>query len=199
MGKIKKVEMTIARALNELILLNAKIEKKTRVNFVGILDAGKILNGFDAAETKANLQSLTDLIERRATIRNTINISNGVTKVTVGGITLTISEAITMKDTIGYRSALLSKLKRDFSAATEMIDYKNEEVKDRLDNQLQKIEDVALKASFTKEYTKSQGSTLIDPISIADYIKTLEDGVMDFQNEVDYILSTSNATTSIKV
>jgi len=192
-----KKEMTIAQALNELKLLDRKIEKKTRNKFVGVKNAGKILSGFDGSEATKDLQSLTDMIERRATIRNTINVSNAVAKVTIDSKTMTVSEAITMKDTITYRKNILHRMSNDFADATRLVDYQNEEVKERLDVQLQKIEDIALKASFTKDYTKSQGSELVDPIGIAEYIKNLEDEVMNFENEVDYILSTSNATTTI--
>jgi len=195
---MSKQVMTISRALNELKLLDKKIEKKTRSKFVGVKNAGKILSGFDAEAASKDLQSLTDMIERRATIRNTINVSNALAEVVIDGKRMTVSEAITMKDTITYRKNLLHRMSNDFSEATRTVDYQNEEVKERLDVQLQKIEDLALKASFTKDYTKSQGSELVDPVGIADYVKNLEDEVMNFENEVDYILSTSNATTTIE-
>ncbi len=40
---------------------------------------------------------------------------------------------------------------------------------------------------------------LIDPAGIEDYIKKLEKDIIDFKNEVDYVLSESNATTFIEV
>jgi hypothetical protein len=193
-----KKEMTIAQALNELKLLDKKISKKTESDFIGVKSAGKILNGFNPEDAKADLQSLNDMIDRRAVIRNKINTSNSIAEVTIDGNRMTVSEAINMKDTIEYKARLLRRMSSKFSNATQTVDYQNEEVKERLDVQLQKIDDIELKNNFTKSYTKSQGAELVDPIGLGDYTKALDDSVMNFQNEVDYILSTSNATTVIE-
>ena len=193
------MNMTIAQALNKLKLIDKKIQKKVRVSFVGIKVSGKIREGFNPDEAKASLASVEALIAQRSEIKNKINTSNGVTLVTVGGNSMTVSEAISKKDEIVYKTSLLSSMQSDFSNATSSIDYANADVQERLDVQLQKIDGVKEKEEFAKIYMKSNASELVDPINIADRIKILEDEVMDFSDEVDYILSTSNATTTITV
>ena len=50
--------------------------------------------------TTSDFQSLNDLIKRRNQVKNAIVSSNAVTKVTVGGQTMTVAEAIEYKTII---------------------------------------------------------------------------------------------------
>jgi len=193
------MEMTIAQALNKLKLLDKKISKKTRVDFVGVKIGGKIREAFDAKQAEADLESVNTLITQRSDIKNKINTSNGIVEVVIDGNRMTVAEAIAKKDEIAYKESLLSRMKSNFSNATSTIDYANSEVQERLDAQLQKIDGVSEKEQFGKIFMKSNASEMVDPIGIAEYIKTLEEEVMNFTDEVDYILSTSNSTNTITV
>jgi len=193
------MEMTIAQALNKLKLIDKKITKKTRVDFVGVKLGGKIREAFDAVQASADLESVNALITQRSDIKNKINTSNGITEVVIDSKRMTVSEAIAKKDEIAYKEALLSRMKSNFSNATSTIDYNNSEIQERLDVQLQKIDGVSEKEQFSKIFMKSNASEMVDPIGIVAYIKTLDEEVMNFTDEVDYILSTSNATNTITV
>jgi len=192
-------EVTISQGLNLLKLLDKKITKKTRVDFVGVKIGKNIREGFDAKQAQADLDSVNALIKQRSDIKNKINISNGITEVKIDGKRMTVGEAITMKDEIAYKEGLLSRMKANFLSATQTIDYSNSEVQERLDVQLQKIDGVSEKEQFSKIFMKSNAAELIDPTGIANQITALEEEVMNFTDEVDYILSTSNSLNTITV
>lgn len=199
-SKEPKATMLITQALNELKLLDKKISKKTsQVAFVGVQVSGTARQGFDADKAKAELQSLTDMIARRETIRGLINASNFKTKVTIAGKKYTVAEAITTKDTMKYKAELLRYLTRSYSGAVNTVDAINDEVKRELDNQLKGVEDKAKIKTFSDGYLELHTASLADPINASATIDALTDEIDDFMNEVDYVLSTSNATTSIEV
>lgn len=199
--KAKKATKTvmISQALAELKLLDKKINKKSSVAMVGYSVAGKVKDAFDADAAKTDLQSVEDMISNRDSIRNAINSSNMKTKVTISGNNITVSEAITTKDTITYKKTLLLEMKNRFSHVTRYIDSANEEMQDRLDRQLGSIEDKKLITQISEDFTKRNEAVMVDPVGIAKYMEDLETEILDFESEVDYVLSTSNATTTVEV
>jgi len=201
--KVKKADtksVTISQALNELKLLDKKITKKVRNgNFIGVQVSGKARHNFEADSAKANLQSVNDLIERREMVRGKINASNQSTKIIVAGKKYTVASAIVTKDTMNYKASLLSQLQRDYSNAVSTVDMLNEEVQEGLEAQLKGIEDKSKIADFSKNYMSLRKPELADPNGLKDFIEALETEIDEFTNEVDYVLSTSNATTTIDI
>jgi len=199
-SKTKEKEITVAQALNELKLLDKKINKKIRQNvFVGVQVAGKPRRNFDPDEAKSSLQSVEDLIAQREKIKGAINASNMKTKVVIGGKKYTVAEAIITKDTMDYKDQLLQKLSHDFASANNEVEMLKNEIQEALDDQLKGIEDKNKIKDFTETYLKLRTPELLDKINLGEYINNLENEIMEFQNEVDYVLSTSNATTTIKL
>ena len=81
--------MTIHRALSELKLIDARIEKAINVvEPTGLMQLNKPVNGFYAKDdfekdVKAKFQSVSDLIERKNSIKSAIVKANGETTVTI--------------------------------------------------------------------------------------------------------------------
>ena len=203
MAKAKKADMkdiTIAQALNELKLLDKKITKKLqRSTYVGVEVAGKLRNGFIPEDAKASLQSGIDLMARRELIKGAINASNFKTKVKIAGKSYTVAEAIVTKDTMTYKAMLLQSMSQDFRSATQTVQQLADEVQENLEIQIKGVEDKAKVKEFSENYVGLRVPALADPIGVGKYIEALETEIDDFTNEVDYILSTSNATTTIKI
>lgn len=200
--KVKTVTTptTIAQALNELKLLDKKITKKIQgATFVGVQVAGKPRHGFEAEKATAQLQSIQDLMARRELIKGAINASNFKTKVQVAGKSYTVAEAIVTKDTMKYKTKLLQSMSQDFSRATENVQDLSDEVQESLDAQLKGIEDKAKIKEFSETYVKLRTPEIVDPIGASKFIEELEEEILNFENEVDYVLSTSNATTTINI
>ena len=121
------------------------------------------------------------------------------TKVVIGGKKYTVAKAIITKDTMDYKDQLLQKLSHDFASANNEVEMLKNEIQEALDDQLKGIEDKNKIKDFTETYLKLRTPELLDKINLGEYINNLENEIMEFQNEVDYVLSTSNATTTIKL
>ncbi len=198
--KVDTKDVTIAQALNELKLLDKKITKKIQNSvFVGVEVAGKVRDNFDFENASASLQSVNDLMARRELIKGAINASNFKTKVKVAGKSYTVAEAIITKDTMKYKTRLFESMSRDFRSATTNVQMLADEVQENLEQQLKGIEDKAKIKEFSETYVGLRVPALSDPIGVGVYLEALENEIYDFENEVDYILSTSNATTTIKI
>lgn len=200
--KKNKTTMTITQALNELKLLDKRIAKTISKAKVGIKIGSKIQNNFDEVSTKADLQSINDMIERRATIKMLINNSNVKTKVKVAGKQMSVLEAIEYKATIEYKNSLLKQITSQYNSAVQEVNYNNEEVKRRLDSQIssvfEKPTDKDVK-DFTTTFEKNNSYSLSNPLKLEELSKSLDEEIDVFTNEVDYVLSTSNATTTIEI
>jgi wyosine [tRNA(Phe)-imidazoG37] synthetase (radical SAM superfamily) len=145
-------KMTIHRALSELKLIDAKIEKQ--INEVlpsGILQKGKLVNGYiQEAEfeksAKSKYDSVNDLIDRKNKIKSAIVTANGVTHVKVSDKQMTIADAINFKSVIKFKKKLIATLKQRHLQAVGELNTHNETV----NANVQRI----LEATFGKENVK---------------------------------------------
>ena len=204
--------ITITAALKELKLYDEKINKK--ISNAVFVDCGKKVSdnvGHKKKDdfindSKADFQSIKDLIAERSKIKAEIVKSNAETVVNVAGIEMTRAEAIERKSSIIYDKKLLLKLKHDYSEAVEAYSLENERV-DRqceamiskyLEGKDKKVNEADI-AAFTDPYRKNNEVEIIDPLKIEEQIKALETYIDDFEANVDIVLSVSNSTTVIEV
>jgi len=202
MAKVDKKEMTVTEGLAQLKLLDKRIKKSTRGSIVGHKVGSTIQDNFNESEAKANFQSLKDLIDRRASLKMAINASNLSTKVKIGGKKMTVLEAIEFKKTIEYKKSILSRMLSDFSEQSRKVEYGNDETKERLDTQVRSAFEKATKKEiedFSTTFNRNNGYSLVDPLGIEKLATDLDEEIDNFESEVDFVLSTSNATTTISV
>lgn len=204
-------KMTIHRALSELKLIDAKIEKQ--INEVlpsGILQKGKLVNGYiQEAEfeksAKSKYDSVNDLIDRKNKIKSAIVTANGITQVEVSKKTMTIADAINFKAVIKFKKKLIATLKQRHLQAVGELNKHNEAV----NANVQRI----LEATFGKEnvkvgkedveavrkpYMDANEFHLFDPLKVDAIVESLEKEVSEFEAEVDAVLSEINAVTIIE-
>jgi hypothetical protein len=211
------MKMSITQALAELKLLDARIHKSLDrgnsgfVFCVGYMTGTKINSTMTPEEAesvvKSNWQSVNDLIKRRADIKSKIVASNAATEVEVGGVKMTVAEAIERKSSIKYEQAMLNTLKDDFRRAAAAITQDNEKARDKAQQSL----DTVLGKEGSKTPSKEDIASIYDPvfqryewkfqdpIGIEKKIGELEKSIDDFLNNVDFTLSTSNALTTIEI
>lgn len=209
-----KETMTIHKALSELKVLDSRIEDSIydskfctvnkhinqKIDGVYIEDYKKLVVGkYDKA---------TDLINRRNAIKRAVVLSNATTKVIVNDREYTIAEAIEMKNHgIELQEQLLVKMRDDYGNAKANLERQNgSELEKRAENHIQGLygtKDIKVASeeitAAKNAFIKSQTYDLIDPIDIADKIEKLEEKISSFKSEIDSILSTSNAITTIEV
>lgn len=204
------VKMSVHRALGELKTYDDKIRKALAEKFViankksNEKIGSKSLTEYKE-ELKGNLQRVKDLVENRKRLKSVIVMSNAKTVVTIGGEQYSVAEAVERKNFITVEEDILETIRAQYNSSMRMIEKANNELPSKLENYLASIlgEKAQRKIEEIEEYTKAFENKhkyeLVDPNNISDYIKELDESIMKFKTEVDYVLSESNATTFIEV
>lgn len=152
----------------------------------------------------ANLQKVTALISNLDEYEKVRASVNATTKFTVGGKEMTISDAIKLKENIGYRKQLLNKLKDEYAAATKNVSNENRALTTRLDKNYAYASDAlpetiqAMTAAKETEYSKNE-TVLVDPNKVSEYIEKLTEEIDNFEGTLDAALSYINAVTQVEV
>ena len=212
---MEKTKMTIHRALSELKLIDARIEKSINsVEPTGLMQANKLVNGFHKKEhfendAKAKFQSVTDLIERKNLIKSAIVKANGITKVKIAEREMTIADAINFKTVITFKKNLIAAIERKHNAVKSKFTLENEKVNNvALENakiMIGKQGDDRVKPTdddvkaIVEPFVKRNEFFLVDPLKVDRLVETLQKEVDDFEVEVDAVLSEINAITTIEI
>lgn len=202
------IEMNLHRALTYKKLLGKKIDKLTDdLTVVGQktkaseneYNTKKPIVEFEK-EVKAKYKQLQDCIKNYTKVCNAITLSNATTKVIIDGIEMTVSDAINRKNSIHFEESLLRCMKYEYSMIIDSIESKN----NALENKIDKLREIDAKEKLDKQSTydlmrETESWVLVNPLDIDKEISDLENSIMNFKSEVDYVLSTSNAQTLIKL
>ena len=197
-----KTEITVTEALATLKLLDKRIQKHIKQGIVGYKVGSNIQKEFSEKDVKENWQALQDLIVRRNDMKMAINISNVNTKISISNKKMTVLEAIEFRKTIEYKKDILKNITRNFGNIQDIIEYGNNETKERLDSQVKAAFEKASGKDikdFTETFNKNNQYSMVDPLNIENLHAKLDEEIDGFENEIDFVLSTSNATTTIKV
>lgn len=204
-------KLLVTQALNELKLLdNRIINEIARSKFVTSAKTveSKITPYLTKEEfvkkAKGGFDSVNALMERRAKIKAAVLESNSVTKVEINGVTMTVAEALELKNSIVYKEELLEQLKLQYSSATTDMTRKNVELEKKIDNILETMvsKDAKTKKEDFTEITdpmRQNGEySLVDPLRVQDIIEKLRDEISGFKSNVDAVLQISNCITYIE-
>lgn len=205
------MKMTVAKALNELKLLDSRITRRINESVLaGYVIGKKPMTGFDSIEeieqrAKSDYQSANDLIKQRNKIKSAIVVSNATTPITVAGVNMTVAEAIEMKSFIEYKKSLLNRLKNTYTQYVNHVERTNTTVKNQLDNHLEVMlgkdgkNKIAENDDFVKSYLSQNEAKLIDPLNLKQKIDELTSEIEAFESDVDYELNRSNVITEITI
>jgi len=106
-------KITITRGLTSLKTLEKKISKAINDAEFTDVKVGTKKSELTTADAVAALQKVQDLIDYRDNLKSAIAMSNAVTLVKVGAVTMKVTEAIEKKTSIVFRVKLLEKMRRD--------------------------------------------------------------------------------------
>lgn len=209
---MEKQKMTIHRALSELKLIDAKIEKQiNELEPNGIHQKGKLINGHitevdlqKAAQSKYD--SVIELIKRKTLIKSAIVKTNGETKVKVGGKEMSIADAITFKTVVEFKKQLVERLKLTHSHWVGQLNKNNEVIEKNVQTLLEHTfgkegirtgkEDLE---AVRRPYMEANEFHLFDPLKVKDKIEMIENEIAEFEADVDAVLSEINAVTFIEI
>lgn len=204
--------LTIHRALAELKLIDSRIQKAiSELIPQGIHQKaeGKIgvyTQGEFKETAKAKYQSVLDLINRKAKIKTAIVASNASTEVKIGERVMTVADAITAKDLNKSKQILIDHLRAQQRGTLSLLNKNNEVVDKNIQSLLEaNLGKDSVKAgkedieAIRKPFMEASQWNLFDPLGLVEKIEGLEKDLLDFQTEVDAVLSESNAVTFIEI
>lgn len=207
---------TITRALSRINALQDKIQKAADLTYVTTVNTIK-LNSEDTLKTladlKANIQSAEAIKLEILKLKLKIQESNLSTIVTINNKEMTVREAIELKYLYENYSSRISNVMNDqlrrsklkqSAAQTEIENSQQEAIK-----QL-----TAMDSSISAEEVESRSKVSIElvrqtkELSVISFngtedaensVKNYIEEISTYLEEVDYVLSESNATTTIEV
>lgn len=205
--------MTVTRALAELKLLDKRITKTTTESvFVDLYQERKKLGRRTSkpiADFEKNAKeaytSIRTLIARRRAIKVAITESNASTMVVIAADKMAVSEAIERKISLEYSTTLLAALREQARQAKEIVEKERAVLQSQVQTMLEKNLGGDKKPNegdyeaIAKPFFEANEPKIADPIGIDARIAELEKEIEDFESNVDFVLSESNAKTTIEV
>ena len=208
--------MTITRALVTLKRLDERIQRAIDTGvFVGkVVGKGQHRKVVDSSGTLEDLENkiigsydtIEQLFKNREKLKSAIISSNAMTYVTIGHRSLTVAEAIALKETLPYRKHYLSTLRQQRLVALKAVDTANAALQTSLDNMLNTYLDgdkskldPAFHDTMIAPQREKKEMSLLTPVNIDARIAELEEEIGDLESEIDFVLSESNARTTIAV
>lgn len=204
-------KISVHKALVELKTLDKKIKDKIDdlIYFIPLRENNQKFNGTPIEEIKQNekekFQSVMTLINRREAIKRALSLSNATTKIKVQGKEYSVSEAIEMKNTgiLNY-SYLTTMIKKIYDATGVKVNLMNKDIEQRADNYVFALFGKESKVNnddvdkAREDYIKANTNKVVDLLNYKETLKTIEEFVDGFFNEIDAALSVSNAITEIE-
>lgn len=201
-------KMSIHRALGEIKLYDKKIVDLLDKDFV-LASKKRIakVHGIDIekykGEMKSNLQSLRALMRNRQVLKSAIAKSNEETFVTIGGVEMTVLDAIERKNFMNMRMSVVNTLKAQFNRADREVRMYEDNLQTNLENYIKnttkELNNKDLIDSLTESYKNLNEVVLLDPSNLRAVIEEMTKENDQFNTEVDYVLSESNSNTFIEV
>ncbi|HAU86587.1 MAG TPA: hypothetical protein DCW90_14195 [Lachnospiraceae bacterium] len=148
-----------------------------------------------------------DLMKRLEALQKEVMLSNAVTKVKINDLECTVAEAINMKNNgVFFKKQMLDRMEQQLAQAQSKSNKENESLESKSENYVTGLFGQKEGKTSTDEVAKAKQQyidlntwALVDPINIADKIRVLKDEIAAFEAEVDSVLSTSNALTTITI
>jgi esterase/lipase len=200
--------LSVQAALNQLKVIKSRIEGAASVSPVASAINGRVGNETLeewTARASAAWQSSMALIANYRALKSAIVQSNAITQVTIGGVTMTVAEAIEWKKSIDMPARMRDNLALLFTTASSAIERHNTKVMAEAQQTAQAV--IGKKEqSADDEYTRlvdqvmaHRGASLADAINVQSTLERLNREIEDFRSQVDLVLTSSNVVTMIEV
>lgn len=202
---------TITRALTRVKTLSNRLEELGDIggrnigNYIGtVLEQRRESDGSKKyAETaNANFNSFNDLFDELVKVKNAIKASNAVTTITINGETMTISEAITLKECVHVKRNFYRELLKRYEECEKSVERAEAEIEDKARKQVEKL-NLDSKDNYETILDAARTSVVKDSRIVVVGIDNIEkvreefNKLDNFFEEIDYKLSESNAVTVI--
>jgi hypothetical protein len=203
--------MTIHEALSRLKVMEARLDKASNATFVvanrhnnAKID-GKPIDD-KVVELTANMQRYNALVNNYRTLKSAVAMSNAKTTITIGEKPYTIVEAIEEKHFTEARLQHLRQMRRSYEYAQNQANANNANLPKAAENFVASLNMSEKNGNSREDIKKTMDQyiadntwELVDPNKMGEFLKKMEDDIVEFQSNIDFKLSESNATTVIDV
>lgn len=200
LGELKTLEKRINKEINSARFIGFKKNSATKE-----YNTGLVSEEFEL-QAKSKTDCVKDLINRKKKFKEAIVNSNAITKVIVGTEEMTVASAIERKESIQYEKSLLQQMVIQYNQAITTVQKQNDKVENAIDEKVSVMlggenasKNSDMVKTFGENYRKENGWDIINPLELKAKIDELDYYITTFENEVDVILSESNATTFIEI
>lgn len=201
-------EITLTRALVHLKRLDDRILSAIGKKFLYLhteksdgtgLVHGKSSLDLEGAkkEVQGNTDSVLKLIENRSEVKAALVRANAETKVVINGRSVTIAEAIELKNSVEYKKLLLNRLKLELAGVESTKEKFLISEEKSIAELIKTITDPVVLETVIRS-SKSE-ITLVNQSKVEKVIEGLEKEVEAIESDLDQTLSEVNAITKIKV
>jgi hypothetical protein len=206
--------ISLTRALAEVKTLEDRIQKAIlTAKFIDVVQ-GTAETPVDrafrskeelAARIQGDFQSIEALAARRAAMKAAITKANVVTLVKVGERTMTIADAVALKQALFLHQLLLDAMKQSQLQGTRQVEVLAKQLDEKIErlvqNSFQNVSKVSEEQfqSVRKPQAEAFEPKLLDPLRLNDKIRALESQLEDIQLNLDFALSEVNARTDVEI
>lgn len=169
----------------------------------------EIVKGMEYVLNKYTSEHDREIIDQA--LQRAVMLSNAVTKVKIkigeNEEERTVAETINMKNnSMMFKRQMLDRMQQQLSQAQAKTNKENEILESKSENYVTGLFGQKEGKTSTDEVTKAKQQyidlntwALIDPINVQNKIRVLSDEISSFEAEVDSVLSTSNALTTVTI
>lgn len=211
---MSNTRMSVTRALAELKRLDDRIAKATSEGVfvtvsIGLNSKKKVLGSSGtveqaASDIQSNYDRINELFKQRSKIKGKLVQSNAVTKLTLGAVEMTVAEAIELKRSISSKKAFVHVLRQQLTNANGLVARENAKLDAAIESNLATIYgndkgkvEASMFDAIAKPQREQKEANLLDPVKLAEKIKSLDEEISLVDTELDFTLSEVNAKTEI--
>lgn len=212
---------TITRALSRINALKDKLAKASQLEYVATINSIKLQSNEGVELQKkllANAQANQDIVSEILKIKLAVERSNLTTQVIINGKSYSVREAIELKHLYeNYLKSIALTMQSQLHKAKDRQNKANQEIEKAQEETIKTLSNAGVEMSQAQidERVSSSINTvrLTKELSILSFIPATQSGqasisaemavenfeqmVTNFLEEVDYVLSESNAVTTI--
>lgn len=210
------VSYTITRALSRIKALKAKLAKASNDDYIAVINSIKL--GSEEAKhleqtLVANAQSVSDITTEIVRLKLAVEQSNLTTMVTINGKAMRVREAVELKRLFeDYLSDVAEAMMRQLRLAKTKEMTLNHDIEKAQEETIKVLSALGAELSQAQIDERVKASLasvrLTKEMSILSFDKTVKaeqavenyhQKIQGFLDEVDYVLSESNAVTTVQI
>lgn len=204
-----KTSMSLHRVIAEIKSLEEKLSRLSGQAFVAVVVGDDAIAVEKTAVAKKASQSQFDStvsqMTNLAALKSARNKANSVIPVTIGGVEMTIDEALARKAALPFKVTLANTLQAQFNAAQRLVDSNTAQIEAKVAQQLATMFTSTRKATedeitvIRTAAERNAKAVMVFADGLKERVDVLKKEIEDFTTEVDFVLSEANALNKVEV